>query len=191
VPAILRIRLGSQPSSRRCPWRVLGTTWVCCWRPAASTPLTARVSLWLSIPTNTALPSPGLRGQAERRATMGRASKLLSSDPTRPQQPAGRSLGKPHQRRAGQYRATHEPSTHPHLTRTPNKPTRMDQCSPGTTSHQPSRPPLTPAGARTPPRAPRLPSLQVLTGWQLRPSLPWQARATPLGSLPLDPLHVG
>jgi hypothetical protein len=33
--------------------------------------------------------------------------------------------------------------------------------------------------------------MAVLTGWWLRRSLPPKARAAPLGSLPLDPLHAG
>jgi hypothetical protein len=47
--------------------------------------------------------------------------------------------------------------------------------------------PQTPAGARSPPRAPRLPCLRVLTGRQLRRSLPSKARAAPLVPSPSTP----
>jgi hypothetical protein len=60
--------------------------------------------------------------------------------------------------------------------------------------HPTSRPPSsTPAGARSPPRAPGLPSLRVLTGWWLRRSLPSKARAAPLGPPPgpLRPTAAG
>jgi hypothetical protein len=70
------------------------------------------------------LARPGMAGQAARNHASGHPS-CCQATPLDLNSPRGRSLGKPHQRRAGQYRATREPSTHPHLTRTPNKPTRM------------------------------------------------------------------
>ena len=65
------------------------------------------------------------------------------------------------QRRAGQYRATREPSTHPHLTRTPNKPTRMKQCS-SAARHPTSHLPPHLAGGGT----------VLTTGLRLRPLVP-------------------
>jgi hypothetical protein len=110
-------------------------------------------------------------GRAERRATMRQGHpSCCQATPLDLNSPRGRSLGKPHQRRARQYRATHEPSTHPHPR---GHPTSQHAGSAHPARHPTSRPSSsTPAGARSPPRAPRPPSLRVLTDRQLRRRLP-------------------
>jgi hypothetical protein len=132
------------------------------------------------MPTNTALPSPRPTGRAERRATMRQGHpSCCQATPLDLNSPPGALI-----RQATPTAGKTVPS-HPRAidasssTRTPDKPTRR-QCSPGTTSHQPSAHPNTSRDTLSPQssQAPKPPSAHRLVA---PPSPPTEACAAPLG----------